>query len=57
MRKPKQNKTKKQKTKKQKTKKTKNKKTSDLNYKSLYSTQLENLDEMDNFLEKYRVLK
>ena len=26
-------------------------------YKSLYSTKLENLDEMDNFLEKYQVPK
>ena len=26
-------------------------------YKSLYSTKLENLDEMDDFLEKYKVPK
>jgi hypothetical protein len=26
-------------------------------YKSLYSTQLENLDEMDNFLDRYQVPK
>jgi hypothetical protein len=26
-------------------------------YKSLYSTKLENLDEMDNFLDTYKVLK
>jgi hypothetical protein len=26
-------------------------------YKSLYSTQLENLDEMDNFLDRNQVLK
>ena len=26
-------------------------------YKSLYSTKLENLDEMDNFLDKYQVSK
>ena len=26
-------------------------------YKSLYSTKLENLDEMDNFLDRYQVLK
>jgi hypothetical protein len=26
-------------------------------YKSLYSTKLENLDEMDNFLERYQVPK
>jgi hypothetical protein len=26
-------------------------------YKSLYSTKLENLDEMDNFLDKYQVPK
>ena len=26
-------------------------------YKSLYSTQQENLDEMDNFLDRYQILK
>ena len=26
-------------------------------YKSLYSTQLENLDEMDNFLDRYQISK
>jgi len=26
-------------------------------YKSLYSTKLENLEEMDNFLDKYKVSK
>ena len=26
-------------------------------YKSLYSTQLENLDEMDNFLDRYQIPK
>jgi hypothetical protein len=26
-------------------------------YKSLYSTKLENLDEMDNFLDRYQVQK
>jgi conjugal transfer/entry exclusion protein len=26
-------------------------------YKSLYSTQLENLDEMDNFLDRYQLTK
>jgi hypothetical protein len=26
-------------------------------YKSLYSTKLENLDEMDNFLDRYQILK
>jgi len=27
------------------------------NYKSLYSTKLENLQEMDNFLDRYQELK
>ena len=26
-------------------------------YKSLYSTQLENVDEMDNFLDRYQIPK
>jgi hypothetical protein len=39
--------------------KTKQNKTKNIRcyYKSLYSTKLENLDEMDNFLKKYQVPK
>ena len=32
-------------------------KTISSHYKSLYSTQLENLDEMDNFLDRYHLPK
>jgi hypothetical protein len=35
----------------------KSKTSSDPTIKRLYSTKLENLDEMDNFLDRYQVLK